>query len=660
MVNKAPTPLIQTEEINQKLQNAKSIPLTSLLTPNTYFDFNFGNDWFPAKISNVLPDGKYDISFFIQSNKEKHISIKLSNRIAFFREHIYCFNNISSYYESPPEIAEIKQYIHDTYTNDKTSPYEIVQLLNGYLLDVILNILPELDDYKEAFELVLTIIDIIADVVSFAKDNIDKLKYLKHRQLILVDKDYAKLASLELLINSLSTILLQNNFLDNIYSRFTKEEVENLYMKYNVEKKMNEQRYANASTFTSNDNIQIQLSLIYFLTDYFCKGNENSIYNILFSFLNDKEKFSQIPLYLIQIISIQFKILQHFKGDSLTEEQQNHIYQFTVERLSSLSEIELKEIRNPNFINDVAKVISNFLYNKNQTNELTIDILIPEHKLVLYYSLRCLQSENLEKKINAINTINEIFNDIVKYPNEYGIAVYHFLIENKIIQILLGENVHDEILKRSIPLFHILSQYTNHQNNEICLPDFTYELLWDNYLNKHESVSSQIENIICNISNVLPEDKKSLLYNKLKSLSEQIIANSPNKFFDFVTRLTQESISLYTPKEEENILERKDKLYGIPLLYDYMLDKNGENSIQTVSMCVDCLADILSNVKNVSEKTVLKIIEILLCNIQKKTSIVQSMSLIKSIIKTRHSKELKHQTIKTLDNKYDIISILVE
>ena len=338
-------------------------------------------------------------------------------------------------------------------------------------------------------------------------------------------------------------------------------------------------------------------------------------------------------LFRSQIISKQSKILQHFKGDSLTEEQQNHIYQFTVERLSSLSEIELKEIRNPNFINDVAKVISNFLYNKNQTNELTIDTLIPETKLVLYYSLRCLQSENLEKKINAINTINEIFNDIVKYPNEYGIAVYHFLIENKIIQILLGENVHDEILKRSIPLFHILSQYTNHQNNEICLPDFTYELLWDNYLNKHESVSSQIENIICNISNVLPEDKKSLLYNKLKSLSEQIIANSPNKFFDFVTRLTQESISLYTPKEEENILERKDKLYGIPLLYDYMLDKNGENSIQTVSMCVDCLADILSNVKKISEKTVLKIIEILLCNIQKKTSIVQSMSLIKSIIR---------------------------
>ena len=41
MENKAPTPLIQIEEINQKLQNAKSIPLTSLLTPNTYFDFNF-------------------------------------------------------------------------------------------------------------------------------------------------------------------------------------------------------------------------------------------------------------------------------------------------------------------------------------------------------------------------------------------------------------------------------------------------------------------------------------------------------------------------------------------------------------------------------------------------------------------------------------------
>ena len=660
MENKSPTPSSQNEEINQKIKNAKTIPLTSLLTPNTYFDFNFGNNWFPAKINNVLPNGKYDISFFILNNKEKHISIKLSNKMSFFREHIYSFNNISSYYESLPEIAEIKQYIHDTYTNDKTSPYEMVQLLNGYLLDVILNILAELDNYKEAFELVLSIIDIIADVLSFAKQNIDKLKNLKHRHLILVDKDYAKLASLELLINSLSTILLQNNFLDNIYSRFTKEEIDSLYMKYNVEKKMKEEKYANASTFTSNDNITIQVSLIYFLTDYFCKGNENSIYDILFSFLNDKEKFYQIPLYLIQIISIQFKILLNFKGDSLTEEQRDNIFQFTVERLSSLSEIELKEIRNPNFISDVAKVISNFLYNKNQTNEQTLDVLIPETKLVLYYSLRCLQSENLEKKINAINTINEIFNDIVKYPNEYGIEVYHFLIENKIIQILLGENVHDEILKRSIPLFHILSQYTNNEFIDICLPDFTYDLLWDNYLNKHESVSSQIENIICNISNVLPEDKKSLLYNKLKSLSEEIIANSPNKFFDFVTRLTQECLTLYEPKEEENILEREDKLYGIPLLYEYMLDKNGENSIQTISMCAEYLTDILSNVKNVSEKIVYKMIEILLCNIQKRTSIVQSMSLIKSIIKKRHSKSVKHKTIEDLDDKYDIITLIVE
>ena len=146
MENKSPTPSSQNEEINQKIKNAKTIPLTSLLTPNTYFDFNFGNNWFPAKINNVLPNGKYDISFFILNNKEKHISIKLSNKMSFFREHIYSFNNISSYYESLPEIAEIKQYIHDTYTNDKTSPYEMVQLLNGYLLDVILNILAELDN----------------------------------------------------------------------------------------------------------------------------------------------------------------------------------------------------------------------------------------------------------------------------------------------------------------------------------------------------------------------------------------------------------------------------------------------------------------------------------------------------------------------------------
>ena len=647
------------EELNQKLKTAKSIPLTSLLTPNTYFDFNFGNDWFPAKINAVLPDGKYDISFFYQPNKEKrNLVIKLSSKMSFFREHIYCYNNISTYYESLPEIKEVKQYIHDVYTNTKTTPYEMVQFLNGYLLDVILNVICKLDDEKEGLDLVLFIIDIIAEVISFSKKNIDKLKYLKNRHLILVDVDYAKLASLELLVNSLSMILIHNNYLDNIYARFTKEDVDTLYVKYKVEKKMNKEKYALASTFNTNENNKIQVSLMYFVLDYFCKGNENSIYETLFSFLYDTELFTQIPLYLIQIIAMQYKALQNFKGESLTEEQQKKIYDSCVDRLSSLSEVELKEIRNPNFINDVARVMANFLYNKNQMNEETIDVIIPKTKLVLYYSLRCLQSENLEKKINAINTLNEVFNDIVKYPDEYGTEVYHFLIENKVIQILLGENVHDEVLKRSIPLFHILSQYTNN-GSEICLPNFTYDLLWDNYLNKHESVSSQIENIICNISNVLPEEKKSLLYNKLKSLSSQIIANSPNKFFDFVSRLTRECISPYIPKEDENILEREDKLYGIPLLYDYILDKDGENTIQTVSMCNRYLVDILSDTRNVSEQIVYKFIEILLNNIINKTSTVQSIKLIQSIVKERNSKEM-NITIKNLDNTYDIITIIVD
>ena len=111
------------------------------------------------------------------------------------------------------------------------------------------------------------------------------------------------------------------------------------------------------------------------------------------------------------------------------------------------------------------------------------------------------------------------------------------------------------------------------------------------------------------------------------------------KFFDFVSRLTRECITPYIPKEDENILEREDKLYGIPLLYDYILDKDGENTIQTVSMCNRYLVDILSDTRNVSEKIVYKFIEILLNNIINKTSTVQSIKLIQSIVKERNSKE---------------------
>ena len=72
-----------------------------------------------------------------------------------------------------------------------------------------------------------------------------------------------------------------------------------------------------------------------------------------------------------------------------------------------------------------------------------------------------------------------------------------------------------------------------------------------------------------------------------------------------------------------------------------MEQKNGDNTIQTVSMCNSYLVDILSDTRNVSEQIVYKFLEILLNNIQNKTSTVQSMYLIKAIVRERNSKEMR-------------------
>ena len=62
----------------------------------------------------------------------------------------------------------------------------------------------------------------------------------------------------------------------------------------------NNHQYFNAKALVDNDEA-IMLEEENLSTDNIKKTIEN--------LLNDKEKFSQIPLYLIQIISIQFKIL---------------------------------------------------------------------------------------------------------------------------------------------------------------------------------------------------------------------------------------------------------------------------------------------------------------------------------------------------------------
>lgn len=652
--------ILSEEEIKNKIKKAKEIPIQQLLIQDGYFDINYGYEWYPAKIINVLPDSNYEIIFVLPNNGEKKcFSVKLSNKFGFFKEHIYNHFPIQSPTQDNDDIdtTEIKKIIKQTFYNSNIEPYLLVQFLNGYLLDLVSFVIPTYNNEKEKLEILIMIIDIIHDILLLTKNNINMMKYSKNRHLILVDIDYAKITSIDVLLEIINIIFTDKKYHD-LFSLFTTESINKLYEQYHIEKTLPPKKY---TEFTSNEEERVQL-LRNFLCDYISKENENSIINIITYFITDPISIKQIPFYLLDIISITLSSIYLVKGPALLYPMKETIYSNFFQKVSSLPENELKDINN---INEFTTAFSNIIQLLHNENIIKKDSCSeydnPETAILLYFVIRCLQSETFGKKIIAINTLNKIVDNIQNKKSSLYLFVYNFIIKNKIIELLLGENVHDEILKRSILFFHNLADY-DESEDDLGLPDYTYDFLWDNYLNKHESVSSQIENIICDISKVLPESKKKLLFQKLKSLSQQICANSPLKYLEFILRLTDGCISFYVPKEDDNILLQEDKLYGIPLLYGYILDyikeDKKENTLQIVKRSCAYLIQLLRDTTKVSDEVVEKILELLFDNIINKTSTIQSMLLIKGIIKNRDSKT-KNNMIDLLDNKYDIVTLVV-
>lgn len=67
-----------------------------------------------------------------------------------------------------------------------------------------------------------------------------------------------------------------------------------------------------------------------------------------------------------------------------------------------------------------------------------------------------------------------------------------WLKEKNIIEIIIGENIHEEIMKRSLPIFKLFA-------NKNILKIEILDLLWKTFTDKHESIAIQIEQLICDL-----------------------------------------------------------------------------------------------------------------------------------------------------------------
>jgi len=182
-----------------------------------------------------------------------------------------------------------------------------------------------------------------------------------------------------------------------------------------------------------------------------------------------------------------------------------------------MTELEIKESKLKNIIFLAAalrKLVSCIDQNAAQ---------IYYEELTLTYYYKCLTSNNLQKRIFGITSLNENIESINKISkqsksSDYILVssidadndniqfmdkkyLYFWLTEKKILEVIIGENIHEEILKRAIPIIKVYAE-RNGLTNEI------YDLIISYWSEKHESIAIHLEKIICELTSIITEKVK--------------------------------------------------------------------------------------------------------------------------------------------------------
>ena len=244
----------------------------------------------------------------------------------------------------------------------------------------------------------------------------------------------------------------------------------------------------------------------------------------------------------------------------ITNFDKNKVYTSFLNIIQSLTETDIKYIKNFSEIKNSCINIVKKLYQKE------INVLINN----CYYTflMSSLTKCNiLEKKIGALNFINEIIISMSEKENEMNQLFYEFFFnKNKILNIFFEETVHNEILKRSIELFKYLSTYDKLESDLI-----------DKLIKVDTNNNTIIRNILCEIikrtNNI---DKKTDLFKKITKNFNFDDNTNQNNIIDFVTRLT---LACFYSQENKNDLEN-DITNGYSSIDDSFDNKNGiDNNI---------------------------------------------------------------------------------
>lgn len=214
----------------------------------------------------------------------------------------------------------------------------------------------------------------------------------------------------------------------------------------------------------------------------------------------------KLPLVFIQILISPFKSIKQIAKDELIAELVCAGEKAFFKRLEDLDEKEIKDINRDNILNAVnsLKGFLKLFYSEEEAEKIVIS-------RELGFFLKFIESPFLEKRLNGLSEIRRMIDKAEPYLEQkhYKLTrqstsltsddLLSWMMQNNILEKILNENAHAELIKRTSPILIFLAKKDK-------LTKEIIELLWKSQQDKHEDIIRVVYEIIINIIDYLSID----------------------------------------------------------------------------------------------------------------------------------------------------------
>ena len=349
--------------------------------------------------------------------------------------------------------------------------------------------------------------------------------------------------------------------------------------------------------------------------------------------INTEEEKSRIPFQILNHLPITEII--DLLDTTNTIHLSSKFCQSLLHRAEIITDSELKDLKHEEVLTSFRKVIKYRVYDMPRKIE----------SARLNFCLKMFKSTYLEKRIKGLIEINYTIEQI-----ENRISIYekssleledfkNFIISEKIVELLIQDRPHVELIKRSAILFKFLARNALINENHLLM-------LWQSLENKHQSYQKAAFDTIIELASLLEEHQNDFLYSLLSQIP---IEKYDDAFLALIKDFTVKAIS--RSMKSSNTL----KTYGLSILKSMILDSS---PLDSRSIAIKYLVSIEKETNNEEIKT--DLLQTVKNLISSKNSILSALALFLKLVKGCSNISFKNSRLDLILNIFQLTPLIIE